>query len=390
MKKKALATKMAAFVMAGAMTMAMGFPAMAVESATSPVETDHLSAPLTKTLSVGEHTFAPNTTFDFTITPKTDSSWETNSIDQAGPIGGLYFSKDGESKGANAGLPFAPSGETPESSYTNTMRVNINTSAFSKPGRYHYVVREIPGNYEGVDYTGADETNAKEIIVYVVEKTNGSLEYFMSGKVLEDSDFTDHNTGKLEKIEFVNMYGSNESDSKVKKLEIKKTISGEFAFTTDVFTISVKIDQQTITDADKKENYYVAVNCGHDSSKTKTDKLVSGTAKTFEVHGNDTITVYGLSANDTFTVKETDDKGYTATYDFNQKTGSTWTANSEGYYTGNIKTGADSGEAVVTINNAKNAVTPTGIVTEYAPYILLVAAAGAFAVLFLRRKKEEF
>ena len=29
MKKKALATKMAAFVMAGAMTMAMGFPAFA-------------------------------------------------------------------------------------------------------------------------------------------------------------------------------------------------------------------------------------------------------------------------------------------------------------------------------------------------------------------------
>lgn len=390
MKKKALATKMAAFVMAGAMTMAMGFPALAVESDTTPAETDHLSAPLTKTLSVGEYTFAPNTTFDFTITPKSNSSWGADSIDQSGPIGGLYFSKDNTKVGANAGLPFAPSGETPASTYTNTMRVNIDTGSFSKPGRYHYVVRETQGSYEGVDYTGADEVNAKEIIVYVVENRNGGLEYFMSGKVLEDSDLTDNKTGKLETIAFENKYGSNDPDSKVKKLEIKKTISGDFAFSTDVFTISVKIDQQTTTDENKKENYYVAVNCGHDSSKTKTDKLESGTEKTFQVHGNDTITVYGLSANDTFTVKETDDKGYTATYDFNQKTGSTWTANAEGYYTGNIKTGENSGDAKVTINNEKKAATPTGIVTEYAPYILLVAAAGAFAVLFLRRKKEEF
>ena len=48
------------------------------------------------------------------------------------------------------------------------------------------------------------------------------------------------------------------------------------------------------------------------------------------------------------------------------------------------------GDVSIVYTNDKTITTPTGIVTEYAPYILLVAAAGAFAVLFLRRKKEEF
>lgn len=43
----------------------------------------------------------------------------------------------------------------------------------------------------------------------------------------------------------------------------------------------------------------------------------------------------------------------------------------------------------VVCTNLKNAVTPTGIAMTVAPYILMVAVAGIFAILFLRRRHEE-
>ena len=63
MKKKALATKMAAFVMAGAMTMAMGFPAFAKDRTSSTI-------PVWKTVNAGTeqaNIYAPKTTFNFVL-----------------------------------------------------------------------------------------------------------------------------------------------------------------------------------------------------------------------------------------------------------------------------------------------------------------------------------
>ena len=108
------------------------------------------------------------------------------------------------------------------------------------------------------------------------------------------------------------------------------------------------------------------------------------------IKGASKIYIYGLSEDDVFYIKETD-KG-----DYNNENG--YTANdvtaveleTTGYeYAGKVNTGKET-TPVVTLTNTRNAITPTGIVTEYAPYILLVAAAGTFAVLFLRKKKEEF
>jgi hypothetical protein len=41
-----------------------------------------------------------------------------------------------------------------------------------------------------------------------------------------------------------------------------------------------------------------------------------------------------------------------------------------------------------TIINKKDAVTPTGIVMSYGPYIAMIAAAAVLAFVFLRRKEE--
>lgn len=44
----------------------------------------------------------------------------------------------------------------------------------------------------------------------------------------------------------------------------------------------------------------------------------------------------------------------------------------------------------VLVDNNKAVTTPTGIAMTFAPYALMVAFAGVFAVMFLRKKREDF
>ena len=93
----------------------------------------------------------------------------------------------------------------------------------------------------------------------------------------------------------------------------------------------------------------------------------------YPLKDGESIQIYGLTESDKYTVTEADygSDGYTTT---------------NGSKTDVVTDDGDS----YTVTNDKSVTTPTGIVLSFAPYILLVALAGVFGVLFLRRKKEEF
>ena len=46
-------------------------------------------------------------------------------------------------------------------------------------------------------------------------------------------------------------------------------------------------------------------------------------------------------------------------------------------------------DAQVVVNNKQGQITPTGIVMNVAPYVLMLAVAGGMGVVFMNRKKEE-
>ena len=96
-------------------------------------------------------------------------------------------------------------------------------------------------------------------------------------------------------------------------------------------------------------------------------------------------TINGIPSTVKYTVVENINKndGYTVSY----TVGGT-DATSATYATSTEKI-MDKADNVVVCTNLKNAVTPTGIAMTVAPYILMVAVAGIFAVLFLRRRHEE-
>lgn len=89
------------------------------------------------------------------------------------------------------------------------------------------------------------------------------------------------------------------------------------------------------------------------------------------------ITIYGLTESDKYTVTETDANkdGYTTTID-----GET---TATGTKTGTTKEDG----TVVQYVNEKDAAVVTGVAKKYTPYVLLVGAAGAFGSVFFRRKR---
>ena len=87
----------------------------------------------------------------------------------------------------------------------------------------------------------------------------------------------------------------------------------------------------------------------------------------------ESVIIYGLSEDDEYTVTETDytADGYTTTIDGTE---------------GREKSGTISADTNVAFVNTKNATTPTGIVMNIAPYVLMVAVAAVLAVVFLRKR----
>ena len=101
-------------------------------------------------------------------------------------------------------------------------------------------------------------------------------------------------------------------------------------------------------------------------------------AQTIYLTNEQSAVIYGLSKNDTYTVKETvaNQDGYTTTIDNEE------TATGE-------KSGKILADTTVVYNNDRAVSTPTGVILNIAPYILMVALAGVLAFFFLRKRHYE-
>ena len=101
--------------------------------------------------------------------------------------------------------------------------------------------------------------------------------------------------------------------------------------------------------------------------------IIDEEAKTFTLMDGETLHIYGLSENDEYTVTETDysAEGYTTTVPDNAK----------GKLTKD--------ETMVEFINDKNVGPATGVAMTFAPYVLLVAAAGGLGAVVLGKKKRE-
>lgn len=341
--KRRMNKRMATAALAGAMVLSMN--GMSAFAAVTDFN-------LTKEVTTDGNTHAPNTAFSFTITEGGASTFE-GAVVSAGVAGGLILDTAND-------FSFAPEADT-SASYTKTGKIKVDATKFTEPGVYHYLVTETQGNYNGITY----DVTPRHVYVYVVNGTDGYE--VQAVKVVKDGE-----KDKADNLKIVNSYGDGTTpDDDVHDFIIKKTVTGNQGNKNKEFDFTVTIDGDDTDKAGKEK--YKAVK----TPKTGDPIIMHITdeeAATFTLMDGETLHIYGLSENDEYTVTEADysTEGYTT---------SVKDKNAKG------KLEADGVE--VEFINDKNVGPATGVAMTFAPYVLLVAAAGGLGAVVLGKKKRE-
>lgn len=325
------------------------------------------TASLTKVITKEANVYTPNTTFTFKIVPGTYvPGSEGKDTVYAGVSGGVYFvNQQNVNIGDTAEITSSPtlkdSISQSETEVTiGTARLQYDLSKFTKPGIYRYEVSETRENYEGVAY----DTSVKYFDVYVVSDDVGNLS--VDYAALTDKEDTSVKDDGV----FTNDYSSTHDT--LKDLEIKKEVTGNQGDKVNqAFRFTIKVEGAT------GECYNVKLPDG------TFEQMISGTEKTISLKNGQVAKIYGLSASDVCTVTEDDysEDGYETTIDgtkIRQTSGTISTIKG---------TKAQNGDVKVTVVNAKDVTTPTGIAMMVAPYVILVAAALVAGLLFFRRRR---
>ncbi len=362
------AKKMVTTVLAGVMVMSMGMNAFA------EVPDDGLT--ITKTVTTDGNTYAPNTTFNFEVTPGTGKDDEQDNL--AAPDEVVVYPGVADGLRVEGEAVFAPDsrdGALPSEEYTNNIaKIKIDSTVFKNPGVYHYQVSEVipqdEDKYEGIKY----DESVKDLLVYVVRNNDGT---FAVDGVIEVKD--GQKVGQGTGVSFTNNYGKHDpnqpgSDT-THDITVTKEVTGNQGDQSKVFNFAI-----SVTPASEGEIYkLVKISNGTETfvqaiGATDMDVIVG-------LKSGESVKIYGLSENDSYSITETDanQDGYTTT--------------ATGDNVNDDQTGSagrlDADNKAATVTNARNISTPTGIILTFAPYILMVAAAGVLAVMFLRKKREE-
>lgn len=347
LKNNKYARRLAAALMTGAMMVSMmGMTAMAQGQDGDIQVSDTMK--VTKYITKDANVYAPNTTFTFTV-----SAAEEDEIGEKGVASAI----DNDT----VTVTFFPSEDGSELnnikiSQTSIDAFSFDASEFTAPGIYHYIVTEQNDSYDGMTY---DTT--KDLYVYV-ENVNpdaptGALKIAACVMKNDEGNKTDG---------FTNTYTSNTG---VSTLTVEKQVTGAQGNKNQFFDFSISIGEQGKENGEKY--YYTLTKDGTETNGT----IANGRKLNFELSDDDTLVIYGLTKDDTYTVTETEVKGYTTTV--NEAAANTLTSN------------AVTTSKVTFVNDKGSDAPQTGVILNIAPYILMVALAGVLAFFFLRKRHYE-
>lgn len=362
MKRSKLACRLASALLTGAMVISMGGMTAfaAADSGTQDVT-------FKKVISKGENIYTPAVgTISFTVAPVTVS--EGADTDKNGQI--VYSGVEGGLT-LKSGASFTVAEDLTETRIEKDVTLEIDKSKFVdgdgnwKPGIYRYSVQETAHNYDGLSV----DSNVYYMDVYVSETAGvKTYETYMYNS-------TDSDSGKVGSVE--NTYTTHD-------LTVQKKVAGNQGDPNKEFNFTITIQGAA------GETYYTVNGDTVSSAVCDTDGIATITVS---LHNDETILIKGLSANDSYKIVEEDysTDGYTKTEisgygEDDEVTYKDTDKNVALEINGKV---ADADETII-FTNTKSVTTPTGVAMTFAPYILLVAAAGVFAILFLRRRREEF
>lgn len=367
-----------------AMVLAMAVSVFAVNAsavnggAETPTE-NQLSATLTKTVLKDANVYLPTVTFYF----KALNGRPSNDTVAAAPAVADVFKKATTDSAVVAEISFAPgdANTLTEESVSKTANIEIDESKVPV-GVFYYGIQEKASNYDGM-------TDSTEIKTFVIMKdVDGNVTY---GFVVKNNDGEWVKSGNNV---FTNDYRKNDNTPKgPHDLILKKNVTGNAYNATMTYDFWVTIKN---ANANARE-WYKVVRTGDSST---TEKIVAGEKTKITLAKNESVTIKGLSPNDTYIVEEVD---YTTeAYKYSDPTATKKIGDSNAISLTLTKTLADNGgytfksndekmtaaDNTVEVTNEKSFSTPGGVIMTIAPYALMVVLAGAFAVVFLTRRNR--
>lgn len=242
-----------------------------------------------------------------------------------------------------------------EDAYTATVSVAITNFQNCALGEYYYEISEVDpevmtagGNYEATPVT---------LVVTVLRDTQQNINYVAA--ILYDA--------AGDKI------GGTTNTYDAGTLAITKTVTGNMGDREKDFTFTVKFEAE--------EGYAIKSAITYNDGEETATVPESGEVTITLKHGS-TVTFNNVPYDVTYTVTETEDPNYETSYKVNNGTAAEGLA-----ATDEMDTAA---ETVEFINDRSTGV-ETGIITDSAPYIILIAVCALAAVLFVtKRRSVEF
>lgn len=372
LKNKKIFSRIAAGVMTVAMaiTLLPGTMKTVNAAGTGTAENPVKSASVNVTLYKRAKVYAPNTTFEFTVTNLTkDKAKETNKNEDLVPA----FQNAPAEAVTPGSITLTPTeGELDNTSITKELTFTLDPSKFTAMGTYRYEVKQTKGTYEGITYD--EDTRYLDVTV----ATDGTNFYIESAELISYKNGT---RGKNES--FVNTYGVNKPDTEnpvpkpdgtVNDLVISKTVTGNYG------------------ERDKKFIFEITINGaeGQWYNLEGQPAIKKGTAARIELKHGETVKIYGLTENDTYTIKELEADDYKTTIE--TKLNGTNKAGESGNIktaTGTIGAGTSLQTQEVAFTNNREG-SATGFALSYGPYALMVVLAGAVAFVLFRKRRAEY
>nr|WP_294530266.1 hypothetical protein [uncultured Blautia sp.] len=287
------------------------------------------------------------------------------------------------------GEAFSSADTVSSSKVVKNITVDFAGVTFTQPGIYRYVVNASPSG--NADITNDAEPN-RYLDAYVTRNADGSLSvtsYVVKKEIVNPAQTVNHGEIGYTYGEVAKSEGYT-STYKTYSLSLEKKVEGSMA------DLSRKFDFTLAFTGPAGTSFTCVIrNGGTDTAEAPVVLDENGTASVTGIQLNNSTGTYvitGVPSTVSYKITENidDGEGYTTTHQINK-----------GAATGTITTGtstsADStkelmgkNENRVIFTNTKNAVSPTGIVRNVLPYVLMVGIAilSIFAV-HVGKKKEK-
>lgn len=347
----------------------------------TPLNDNKLS--FTSELWLPEGVSVPDATFTYTLTGANadsdpDYSVTNGTVDVQTGTGSVEGKAEFD-KSDDGNL--TDSGKTGIKKVSETVTLDLSgLPKFTNVGVYKYTLTQSLNSKLSDDF---NLTKITDRVVYLfVARTNDNPEtYSVTGAVMVNKDSYDataKSKGTITNFYLVNGNpdnpddGSNPPQVQQNSLTISNAIEGAMGDKTAEFSFEFTVN--STADSTKEFAYIVT----KDNVPGTKQYAVSGTKISgIELGDGDTITIYGLSSNDTFDVAQTnhDVNGYDTKIGAEDLSGVT------------DKTLSD--YTALNFTNTRDAITPTGVVMNVAPYLLLVVVAAAAGFVFLRKRRED-